>query len=251
MMQSLLRELLPEDLDISAKIEATRNLLAQLPASNEFHIHQDIWANEISLQGYGDSGLYDLLLHSVDRCYDINEIFNFASTANLNIISFLGNASRFYEPKHSITDQALIDLISKKTIQERYSIGEKLSGRHIKHQFYLSRNKNCEASLDDENAIFLCNEMENQHEALHNAIKINEILSINYSIGNSEEVFQLKGNAINKACFKYMDGKTPIKNIIRKVKLKVKDTNEQKIKSELKKIFELMHPVNWIYLQKP
>ena len=86
--------------------------------------------------------------------------------------------------------------------------------------------------------------------AIHDAIKPEETLSITFTINNEKTVFQLMGNKINKACFRYMDGKTPISSIIRKVKMKC-GASEQKIRLELRSIFEDLYPMGCIYLQRP
>ena len=85
---------------------------------------------------------------------------------------------------------------------------------------------------------------------IYRVITPGEQLCLNYTINNQKLIFQLMGNKINKACFKYMDGKTPIRRIIQKVTKKL-GVSEQKVKLELKSIFNFLYPMSWVYLQRP
>jgi 2-polyprenyl-3-methyl-5-hydroxy-6-metoxy-1,4-benzoquinol methylase len=250
LMQALLQEIIPDETDISTKVAIARRILHFLARDHAFCKDLDKWGNEINDSGYGDAGLYDLLLHSTDRCYDVNEIYALAGIANLNVVRFLGQHSRFYDPDNIISDPNIRALWNPKTLQERQAIAEKLFSNHIKHQFYLSHQSSCIASIiDEENALILANELEGKNLDIYNAIVIGETLRITLTVGGEQEVFQLKGNKINKACFRYMDGKTSISSIIRKVKVKTGAT-EQAVREELNRIFELLHPLSWVYLTR-
>ena len=250
LMQTLFRELIPQDISIPEKVAMARRIIAALPNYHAFK-DPDKWSNEISTNGYGDSGLYDLLLHSVDRCYDVNEVYALAAAANLNVVNFLGPNSRYYNPDNLIADPAIRLLWSEKSVQAQHSIAEKLYSHQIKHQVYLSRKNACSASInDEENAFILAHELANKHMEIYRVIKPGEQLCLNYTINNQKLIFQLMGNKINKACFKYMDGKTPIRRIIQKVTKKL-GVSEQKVKLELKSIFNFLYPMSWVYLQRP
>lgn len=251
LLQTLFRELIPLHLNIQEKVNLARRIIGSLPAHHAFIKDLDKWANEITASGYGDPGLYDLLLHSVDRCYSVDEIYALAAAAELKLVTFLGPDRRFYDPAHLVADESIRAAWREKTLQSQQSIAEKLFSSHIKHQCYLSRQAACTASMDDEdNAIILEHELAHQNMAIHEAIKPGETLSITFTINNETTVFQLSGNKVNKACFRYMDGKTPISSIIRKVKMKCGDS-EQKIRSELRSIFETLFPMGCIFLQRP
>jgi ubiquinone/menaquinone biosynthesis C-methylase UbiE len=250
LMQTLLREMIPQDISIPEKVAMARRIIAALPNYHAFK-DPDKWTNEISANGYGDSGLYDLLLHSVDRCYDVNEVYALAATANLNVVNFLGPDSRYYNPDNLVDDPTIKSLWGEKSVQEQHSIAEKLFSHQIKHQFYLSRKDSCTASINDEENVFiLAHELANKHMEIYRVIKPGEQLCLNYTINNQKLIFQLMGNKVNKACFKYLDGKTPISSIIRKVKIKL-GVSEQNVRMELKSIFDFLYPMSWVYLQRP
>jgi SAM-dependent methyltransferase len=114
LMQALFREMIPQDLSIPEKVAMARRIIAALPNYHAFK-DPDKWTNEISANGYGDSDLYDLLLHSVDRCYDVNEVYALAAAASLNVVNFLGPDSRYYNPDNLVTDPAISPLWSEKS----------------------------------------------------------------------------------------------------------------------------------------
>ena len=60
-MQALLRAYLPEGIGIREKIDKARQLIDCLPETNSFKRDFAIWEQEISPEGNGDAGLYDLL----------------------------------------------------------------------------------------------------------------------------------------------------------------------------------------------
>ena len=250
LMQNLFREMIPQHISIPEKVALARRIIAALPDYHAFK-NPDKWANEISANGYGDSGLYDLLLHSVDRCYDVNEIYALAAAAKLHVVNFLGPDSRYYNPDNLVDDVTIKSLLRKKTKQERHSIAEKLFSHQIKHQFYLSRNDSCTATINDEENVFiLAHELANKHLEIYRAIKPGEQLCLNYTINNQKLIFRLLGNKVNKACFMYLDGKTPISSIIRKIKIKL-GVSEQAVRLELQSIFDFLYPMSWVYLGRP
>jgi SAM-dependent methyltransferase len=63
-LQDLLRRLAGEGLTSEANVVAAKGVLAQLPATNWYQ-HSKAWLSDI--EEFGDSGIYDLLLHSQDR----------------------------------------------------------------------------------------------------------------------------------------------------------------------------------------
>ena len=250
LMQTLFREMIPQDISIPEKVAMARRIIAALPNYHAFK-DPDKWTNEISANGYGDSGLYDLLLHSVDRCYDVNEVYALAAAANLNVVNFLGPDSRYYNPDNVVDDPTIKSLWGEKSVQEQHAIAEKLFSHQIKHQFYLSRKDSCTASINDEENVFiLAHELANKHMEIYSVIKPGEQLCLNYTINKQKLIFQLMGNKVNKACFMYLDGKTPISSIIRKVKIKL-GVSEQNVRMELKSIFDFLYPMSWVYLQRP
>lgn len=252
-MQKIFRILLPDTLSVQDRIDGARTLLKQLPPTNYFRRNSDRWESEIGAGGYGDAGLYDLLLHSQDRAYDVDAIYDLLQAARLHLVDFTGPQKRSYCLKHLLSNPATLRLCENLSLHQKFSVAEKVSGDITKHSFYASRNPDCSARLDDyvDNpalCIVLTAEMKGMHEQIHKAIVPGEKLAITYTLGNKQEVVHLPGNAINKRLFKYFDGNTPIEKMINKVKIMTGGGNSQTIKAEIEKTFGLLHSMGWAYL---
>lgn len=252
-MQEIFRMLLPDSMPIQDKIAEVRALLNTLPPTNYFQRNRDQWESEIGVGGYGDAGLYDLLLHSQDRAYDVDAIYDLLQSARLQLIGFTGPQKRSYCLKNLLGNPSTLRLCENLGPRQLYSLAEKLSGNIIKHSFYAARNADriaqFEGYVDNPDlCIVLTAEMQGMHEKIHQAIVPGETLSITYTLGNKQEVFRLHGNAINKSLIKYFDGNTPIGKMISNVKIKTRIGNLQTIKTEIKKVFELLHTMGWAYL---
>ncbi len=252
-MQDIFRTLLPDALPAQEKINAVRALLANLPPTNHFRRNRERWESEIGTAGYGDAGLYDLLLHSQDRAYDIDAIYDLLGAAGLHLIGFTGPQKRKYRLESLLGNPSALPPCAHLTLQQRYAVAEKLTGDIYKHSFYAARNPDCIARPDDYRGnpalcIVLTAEMKDMHEQVHQAIVPGEVLSITYTVDGKQEVFRLPGNAINKELFRYFDGHTPIEKMIRKVKVKTGCGNLQIIQSEIEMAFDLLHSMGWAYL---
>ena len=252
-MQEIFRALLPDTLPVQDKIDEARALLNQLPPTNYFQRNRNQWESEIGAGGYGDAGLYDLLLHSQDRAYDVDAIYDFLQAAGLQLVDFTGPQKRSYHLKNLLSNPSTLRLCENLSLHQKFSVAEKLSGNITKHSFYAARNADRSARLEDyvDNpalCIVLTAEMKGMHEKIHQAIVPGEKLSITYTLGNKQEVFHLPGNAINKRLFRYFDGNTPIEKMISKVKIMTGSGNSQTVKAEIEKAFELLHSMGWAYL---
>jgi ubiquinone/menaquinone biosynthesis C-methylase UbiE len=89
-MQQLLRDYLPADAKNAEKVELARQLIDALPETNSFRRDIKRWASELSKTGLGDSGLFDLLLHSQDRCFTVPQIYDLTKNSGLNFLGFTG-----------------------------------------------------------------------------------------------------------------------------------------------------------------
>ncbi len=248
-MQEIFRTLLPDTMAVRDKIVEARAVLHQLPPTNYFQRNREQWESEIGAAGYGDAGLYDLLLHSQDRYYDVDAVHDLLQAGGLQLVDFTGPQKRLYQPRNLLSNPSTLRLCEGLSRRQQLSVAEKLSGNIIKHSFYAARNPDRSARVEDQAlCIVLAAEMKGMNEQIHQAIVPGEKLSITYTLGSRQEVFHLPGNAINKMLFRYFDGNTPIDKMISKVKIKTGSGNAQAIKAEIEKVFELLHSMSWAYL---
>ncbi|OUR90586.1 hypothetical protein A9Q81_19065 [Gammaproteobacteria bacterium 42_54_T18] len=251
-MQALLREYLPASADIPEKIEMARKLLDHLPKFNNFKRDLDagLWGHEMSDDGYGDEGLYDLLLHSRDRCFDVQELYQLIEPTGMFLADFVGRDRRFYDPCNLVSDVQVQRRFKQMKKRQQQSVAEKLCGQFKKHEFYLTRKKNSRSTLNDmDNVMLLVDEMEGQHKILSESMMPPKPITVTYKVKRYEEKINIKGTAITKQLFFYMDGKTPLNRIFKRIKKLIPGTKTSEIKQELSDVFEVFSSRGWLYLR--
>jgi 2-polyprenyl-3-methyl-5-hydroxy-6-metoxy-1,4-benzoquinol methylase len=152
-MQSLLRKYLPTGADMQEKVRLTRELLAALPKSNSFIRDLNVWGWEISEAGFGDAGLYDMLLHSQDRCFDVPGVYALAQSAGLHILDFAWRAND-YNPAKLVDNDGVRTQLSRFDLPRRQALAEQFVGNIFMHEFFLARQPSRGASLDDKDNAF-------------------------------------------------------------------------------------------------
>jgi SAM-dependent methyltransferase len=127
-MQEMLRQLGGSRPD-GEKLALARRLLKDLPASN--------WLKRnphVSDHLADDAGLYDLLLHSRDRAYRVNEIFALLAGAGLRFVTFIEPLR--YEPASYLRDPVLRRAAASLEAHEKAALAERLCGSMNTHTFY-------------------------------------------------------------------------------------------------------------------
>lgn len=139
-MQSALR-LLDAGGDPASRVAFARRLLGQLPQTNWLKRNPFMTDHIVE----GDAGLYDLLLHARDRAYSVDEVHDFAAAAGLRIAAFAPPAR--YEPRHYVSDAAILRRAEALDARQRASLAESLAGNIKSHAFYVVRVDNPVAPL--------------------------------------------------------------------------------------------------------
>lgn len=248
-MQALLRTCLPADAGIGEKVRLTRQLLAALPASNSFIREFDKWRREISADGFGDAGLYDLLLHSQDRCFDVPEIYCLAATAGLDLLGFVDRAAA-YEPLNllapTLAQAEQRAWLSSLDLPRRQAIAEQMSGDLAAHEFYLGHaGRNRTASLTDEaNTLVLLGAMHGKHAEIAAGLTPGRTLTLT---GRSGTV-TVTGTPVNRELFRYMDGVTPLADVYARVCEAVPEAGYEVARRELEDLYRTLHPHGHLYL---
>src|SRR5499427_5376161 len=83
-LQEMLRTLAPPSMATADRIAMAKRLIRFLPTTNLFR--RNPYLND-HVTG-GDAGLYDLLLHSIDRAYTVPEIGELTGNAGLRVVAF-------------------------------------------------------------------------------------------------------------------------------------------------------------------
>lgn len=119
-------------LPLAERLRLARRLLAALPASN--------WLKRNPFLGdhrRSDAELVDLLLHSQDRSYTVEQLAELVRVAGLHLISFIEPLR--YEPATYLKDPVLLRQFGNLSMEERAAGAEKLAGNLKTHVFYVSK----------------------------------------------------------------------------------------------------------------
>ncbi|NIA68152.1 methyltransferase [Pelagibius litoralis] len=131
-LQEMLRRL-AGDQPLAEQVTLARRLLGNLPASNLF-------ARNPVLRDHGgsDAELVDLLLHSQDRAYLVEEVAALVEGCGLKLVTFIEPLR--YDPATYVKDPVLLKALSGLSPLERAAFAEKLAGNLKTHVFYVTKN---------------------------------------------------------------------------------------------------------------
>lgn len=122
--------LLAPDGTPESRLDLGKAVLGVLPKTHEFHDNSFVTDHKIS-----DAGFYDLLLHSRDRSYRIEEIVAVVEQAGLRFVGVPEPAD--YDPAPMLPQRSDVAArLKEMTGLERMSLAERLSGAHKKHIIY-------------------------------------------------------------------------------------------------------------------
>jgi SAM-dependent methyltransferase len=248
-MQALLRTYLPTGATIPEQVRLGRQLLTALPASNSFMREFDKWRQEISDDGFGDAGFYDLLLHSQDRCFDVPELYQLARSAGMDILGFVDRAAA-YEPANLLAPGPVLNAerarLAGMDLPRRQAIAEQLSCDLSVHEFYVGRPAvNRAATLADHaNTVVLMGAMHGKHAEIAEGLTPGRTLTLTGRCGTVTVV----GTTVNRVLFRYMDGVTPISRMCALACESVPGATLAVVQQELQGLFDALNPHGHLYL---
>ena len=187
-MQNLLRNL-SIGLDAPGeRLAFTRNVVANLPATNRFRVKEGMTNIERHYLS-DDTNFWDTLLHEQDRAYSASEVREFLAAAGLFLQTFTT-----YQGAGAITNlQYDLDLYIDDDLQrerlksllplaERQNLAEELDGSLYLHTVYASRSPQASLNPAAPNAI-LCPMSQSSQKILSYLGKSNRGIQINLSNG--------------------------------------------------------------------
>lgn len=127
-LQALLRELAPGE-PLARRVALARRLLGQLPASNWLRRNPFLGDHKVS-----DAELVDLLLHSQDRAYRIEELLALVAEAGLAAVTPV--APLRYAPESYLSDPELKRRLAGLAPAQRWAAAEALAGNMKTHVLY-------------------------------------------------------------------------------------------------------------------
>jgi SAM-dependent methyltransferase len=150
-MQSLMRLINQGEADAQRKIANTRDVLNALPSTNWFKRGEaDLYHDHKNL---GDAGLFDLLLHSQDRAYTIDELYAwFCDRHGLHLeLTDVGRGRAAYLPELAVGPQQpqFLQATRKLPPRQQYAIAELLGGNLVTHSFFATHAPDTRAPYGD------------------------------------------------------------------------------------------------------
>lgn len=128
-MQAALRVLIGEE-SPEQQVALSKGLMNQLPPTNGLARNPFVGDH---LAG-GDAGLFDLLLHSRDRAYDVDGVYGLLGRAGLELVSFAMPGR--YNARALIRDPELRKRADALSPQQSAALSERLAGNMKSHIFY-------------------------------------------------------------------------------------------------------------------
>lgn len=154
-MQELLRTLFEGgDIPMQTQLAVTRELLAELPRTNWFWLNNHAFMNDITQ--YGDSGIFDLLLHTQDRAYTVDQIYGWVARCGLKFAEFVPHRNHHsvaYNPMRHLKDPAVESVIGALPVPEQQAIAELVAGNIIMHTFYAYRGDIADELRHDDHSL--------------------------------------------------------------------------------------------------
>ncbi len=140
-MQKLMRLVNGDEPNMQRKVDMCRAMLAQLPAHHGFRTFVETVQD---VKQWGDSGLYDLLLHSQDVAYTVPQVYDFLSSAGLQPSHwFYGEHPKgndLYRARGHISDPELLAQAQQLPLRDQQTVAELMDSTIARHEFYAVRN---------------------------------------------------------------------------------------------------------------
>ncbi|PWR22289.1 class I SAM-dependent methyltransferase [Zavarzinia compransoris] len=129
-VQEALRLLSPEEDAPAARLNVAKRLLPGLPATNRLRRNEAVTDHAVG----GDAGIFDLLLHSRDRAYDIEGFVGLIEDGGLGVTALIEPAR--YQPETYLADPQLRRLATALDPRGRAMLAERLAGNIARHVAY-------------------------------------------------------------------------------------------------------------------
>lgn len=244
-MQSLLRHYVAPDAPIPEKVASARRLLDMLPPTNSFARDRGSWDREIAADGFGDSGLYDLLLHSQDRCFSVPELYDLAASAGLDILAFVDRVLA-YDLTNLLPAGAIPPHVAKMDLPRRQALAELMIGDIAAHEFYLGCGKTHRPATlnDDDNTLVILGRMHGRHAEIAAGLHAGRTITFEGRSGS----LAITGTPVNRLLFAHMDGRTPLSRIYKTILKSVPGVTRAGIEAELKALYRKLHAHGHLFL---
>ncbi|MAK61486.1 MAG: methyltransferase [Ponticaulis sp.] len=121
---------------VSEQLKPARAVLEHLNTAHPFLANPNVSDHKVS-----DAGFVDLLLHSQDKPFQVEELFELADAADMRLVSLI--EARLYDPAIYLpSDKDIRQRAAKLSTSQQAALAENLNGNMKTHIFYLAHKAN-------------------------------------------------------------------------------------------------------------
>ncbi len=242
-IQELMRLVNQGEPDMRTQIRNTRDVLANLPATNWFKRGEELAVDHIR---YGDIGLFDLFLHSRDRAFSVPELHDWLASCGLQFTSFSFEDVK-YQPAQYIEDQDLLARLSALPLPEQQAIAELLSGAIVKHTFYCAPQAKSPPGLDDEDMVPFLWGGRLKHLEVSERLRSNPGRPVEFD--SLYLTINFAPSPYSEPVFRYMDGSRTAGEIVAAVSAEPDTDDPSAARRELAAIYRALNGLNLMFLR--
>ncbi|KZZ30047.1 hypothetical protein A3752_02785 [Oleiphilus sp. HI0081] len=247
-MQELMRQINTDTPNIQDCIDNTKKTLNGLPQGNWFSSNKVSCKKDLST----DIGIYDLLIHSQDRAYTVNEMYDYVENAGLKL-------NKLYNPDHPlgdmifypetyIRDPELLNTIKQLPLRKQQSICELLFGQIMKQCCFVSFKETSTPSIKNTDLVPAISTIYGQNERKQNLLKAFSAPGNQIQLN---QMFTLKRNPHSKALFEHIDGKRSLKEVVEQtIKTTKSHATFETVFAELCSFVEVLIKLDMMYLRE-
>jgi ubiquinone/menaquinone biosynthesis C-methylase UbiE len=247
-MQELLRRINAGQNEPSAKIENAKAILQSLPKTNWFKRGGDLISDHTE---FGDAGIYDLFLHSKDRPFTVDDIYELVEGCGLQVIELIERGRSKYMVETYIRSPNLLEKLKSLRKREQQAIAELIAGDLIVHNLYVGRTKETIASLEDLRNVpfYFLYAPENIADLIEE--QPGRPVSIKAALFDATIEF-MPGKYI-RSIFRHLDGELSLKEIFERVRkeagLSEQELSNETLLNEFRPVYERFNDVGWMLLR--
>lgn len=240
--QSMLRSLGVSGDSPGDRVKLAQAVLKDLPQTN--------WLRRNPLVGdhltEGDAGLYDLLLHSQDRAYTVQEVNDFVTGAEMKLAGFI--APFAYEPSLHLNDPEINDRLETLSWMERCAFAEKLTGSLKTHIFYATKNIRDAKTVADVNELGLAPIMVGL-DPKQAATALRKSGQLNAELEGLKLSFPISGEEC--AILELMNGSNTRQELLNILTVLRTDLTQAAFNNAYDRLFGILNGLNLAFLRRP
>lgn len=252
-MQALLREVNADTASIGEKIDRAKAIIESARGRASMEGLSPLADPEIRRNG--DSGIYDLFLHSQDRAYTVDELYDYVESCGLRLGHWVRHGISYQHAfsLERIQDERLRAILAGRPRREQESILEKLCGHISKHQIYASRQPLAPPpSPRDEQMVpfYSLFQPDGYTKLSQQMLQLPEGARIELR-EHGESVF-LEATPVKRLLLLHLDGRRSIGEIwdLCQQQLQARlDVSHQQIVEEWVALYDVLHRLDWLLLR--